>query len=737
MDGAAVAVAAPAPATTLPVAPPAAPTEAPPGTSPMSASPAPDACMAERAAAHDSQHHKRGRSHSREGSRQRGSGSRERSCPSHSRSRSPARSGSKSPDGSGRQHKSQRQHSSSRDGEDELWNRSRGPAEADAAGQQMQQGGPFAAAAAAPEQAGAAAAAAAAAAATTTDPGQQSGSATAAAAGAVAPVAEEEELLQSHSSGGASSLVNLLSLRPTLHPSPSATAAAALLPRLAAGDRGGSVGPSPLGPAGLARLHTPSAMSLAASQGIDISEVSIVQPSPMAAEATVAALSALMAQPARQHNPSLPHPALTHPNHHHHKRSSSAAGEKNKQLLSFGDELEEEDAEGSGGGVSKGGMSAATAKRFKHERTLVMINPSLSGDLRGHPLSSLEDDDSSLPCSPAAPLDRRLGLVLWGSAQAKGMRPYMEDRHTIINSYEPRTSLGKAVQDGVFRAYASVFDGHNGASAAEHAADRLHHVLAAETALRTCTGEGPPASVLQEEERVGAALVHAFEAVDREIMTRCRVEGTKGGATGLVLLRLGNQLYAAHCGDTRAVMSRNGEALRLTEDHKPNLPRERKRVEGLGGRVDFARCWRVIVDPGGGRPASGLAVSRSFGDPDFKEPLHLVTATPDVIRERLQPGDDFVILASDGLWDVMSDSDACNVVRRHLQQSGAPRQITPPQLMPGADAFGGGSFASQMRRPPVLTTALAAAAAERLVQESLSRGTMDNVTAVVGLLQWD
>ncbi|KAL4434421.1 hypothetical protein ABPG75_000862 [Micractinium tetrahymenae] len=69
----------------------------------------------------------------------------------------------------------------------------------------------------------------------------------------------------------------------------------------------------------------------------------------------------------------------------------------------------------------------------------------------------------------------------------------------------------------------------------------------------------------------------------------------------------------------------------------------------LGGRVDFARCWRVIVEPGGGRPASGLAVSRSFGDPDFKEPLHLVTATPDVIRERLLPGDEFVILASDGL----------------------------------------------------------------------------------------
>ncbi len=52
----------------------------------------------------------------------------------------------------------------------------------------------------------------------------------------------------------------------------------------------------------------------------------------------------------------------------------------------------------------------------------------------------------------------------------------------------------------------------------------------------------------------------------------------------------GNQLYAAHCGDTRAVMSRNGEALRLTEDHKPNLPRERKRVE-----VRLSHCRAGLV----------------------------------------------------------------------------------------------------------------------------------------------
>ncbi|KAL4434407.1 hypothetical protein ABPG75_000848 [Micractinium tetrahymenae] len=532
----------------------------------------------------------------------------------------------------------------------------------------------------------------------------------------------ERALLRRHSSGtGASSLVKLSLLQSM--PSPATAAAAealmpppAVQPAAAAGPR---EGPSPAGPAGLLRVHTPSAAALAAAQGIDLADVAMVQPSPMAAEATVAALSALMRQPARQ--PSL----------HSRPRSATAAA-AGKQLLSFVDELENDELEGAA--RPGGGLAAATSKRFKHEKTLVMLNPLLSGDL--HSLPSFADEEE-VPVSPAAPLDKRLGQVLWGSAQAKGMRPYMEDRHTIVSSFQPRTSTGQAVQDGVYRAYAAVFDGHNGASAADHVADRLHHVLAAEHAMRTCTGEGPPATALQEEERIAAALVHSFEAVDREIMTRCRLEGTKGGATGLVVLRVGNQLYAAHCGDTRAVMSRNGEALRLTEDHKPNLPRERKRVEALGGRVDFARCWRVIVEPGGGRPASGLAVSRSFGDPDFKEPLHLVTATPDVIRERLLPGDEFVILASDGLWDVMSDSDACAVVRRHLQQAGAPRQITPPQLLPGAAAFGGSAFAEQMRRPVVLTPALASAAAERLVQESLDRGTMDNVTAIVGLLQWD
>jgi serine/threonine protein phosphatase PrpC len=63
-------------------------------------------------------------------------------------------------------------------------------------------------------------------------------------------------------------------------------------------------------------------------------------------------------------------------------------------------------------------------------------------------------------------------------------------------------------------------------------------------------------------------------------------------------------------GDSRAVLCSRSSARRLTEDHKPDLPRERSRVEQQGGRVEYQRCWRVVVEPRDGRPGSGLAVSR-------------------------------------------------------------------------------------------------------------------------------
>lgn len=90
----------------------------------------------------------------------------------------------------------------------------------------------------------------------------------------------------------------------------------------------------------------------------------------------------------------------------------------------------------------------------------------------------------------------------------------------------------------------------------------------------------------------------------------------------------GEVVYTAHCGDSRAVLCKAGRAVRLTEDHKPNLPAERERIRRVGGRIDFSNCWRVIVQPTWDRPGSGLAVSRSFGDLAFKQPCRFPTLHP-------------------------------------------------------------------------------------------------------------
>lgn len=384
------------------------------------------------------------------------------------------------------------------------------------------------------------------------------------------------------------------------------------------------------------------------------------------------------------------------------------------------------------------GIANTPTRKVVHESTLLSFRPSVSP--RSHPLVSPEDDLRQGTLSPSPEADYaykrlKLGPILFGSAEAKGLRPYMEDRHVKLNDlvFREKETTNVDLNDGVQRNFAAVYDGHNGTLAADHAQERLHAILGTEPAITSCTGHGPPTSLAQEEERIQKALVRAFEVTDEEILERCCQEGGRSGATGVVVVRIGNSLYAAHCGDSRAVLCRSGEPLRLTEDHKPNLPRERKRVEALGGRVDFARCWRVIVDPGDGRPASGLAVSRSFGDPDFKKPLHLITATPDVMREQLDPEDSFFILASDGLWDVMSDKEACDIVWEQIlaasgQTNGHTNGDNSGELNDGNER---GYYL-----PDEISPGLATQAAEALVQASLNAGTMDNVTAIVGLLQW-
>ncbi|CAE7220171.1 unnamed protein product [Symbiodinium natans] len=188
-------------------------------------------------------------------------------------------------------------------------------------------------------------------------------------------------------------------------------------------------------------------------------------------------------------------------------------------------------------------------------------------------------------------------------------------------------------------------------------------------------------------EHLRDAVLEACAIVDEELPGTRESDGLQTPSRALGLLGAEKaatsvRLLVANVGDSRAVLCRGAkepaplQACRLSEDHKPNRPDEKQRIEALGGVVDLYGVWRVFCPSQvffGGRaiPRWGLAVSRSFGDLLLKEPQKygcsqvrggLVTAEPEVRMVELDPAvDRFLILACDGVWDVLQDSDAAAV----------------------------------------------------------------------------
>ena len=156
-------------------------------------------------------------------------------------------------------------------------------------------------------------------------------------------------------------------------------------------------------------------------------------------------------------------------------------------------------------------------------------------------------------------------------------------------------------------------------------------------------------------------------------------------------------ILAANIGDSRAVLCRNNKAWDLSRDHKPNDPDEKSRIESLGGSVvwcgDTDKFGQPIEDQGIYRVNGNLALSRAIGD--RSERPH-VTAEPEIISVPIEEGDQFIVVATDGLWDVMDSDDAVNYVNV-LLESGVSRKKV----------------------------------ATLMVQEAMRLGTYDNVTVVI------
>ncbi|KAL0456655.1 UNVERIFIED_CONTAM: protein phosphatase 2C 37 [Sesamum latifolium] len=127
------------------------------------------------------------------------------------------------------------------------------------------------------------------------------------------------------------------------------------------------------------------------------------------------------------------------------------------------------------------------------------------------------------------------------------------------------------------------------------------------------------------------------------------------GSTAVVAVVTPDKIVVSNCGDSRAVLCRNGVAIPLSVDHKPDRPDELNRIQEAGGRVIFWDGPRVL---------GVLAMSRAIGD-NYLKPY--VISEPEVTITERTAEDECLILASDGLWDVVSNETACGVARMCLQ----------------------------------------------------------------------
>jgi serine/threonine protein phosphatase PrpC len=162
---------------------------------------------------------------------------------------------------------------------------------------------------------------------------------------------------------------------------------------------------------------------------------------------------------------------------------------------------------------------------------------------------------------------------------------------------------------------------------------------------------------------LGDALKQAFEDLDASLRVHqdTDVSGQDtSGCTANTAMITPTHIICANAGDSRCVLGTNMIATGLSEDHKPYDDNERKRIEAAGGSVQWKR-----VD-------GDLAVSRALGDfqyktrPDLPATHQKVTFLPDITVHRRTPQDEVLILACDGLWDVMSNNEAIDFIRKIL-----------------------------------------------------------------------
>ncbi|XP_057771227.1 protein phosphatase 2C 16-like [Salvia miltiorrhiza] len=321
-------------------------------------------------------------------------------------------------------------------------------------------------------------------------------------------------------------------------------------------------------------------------------------------------------------------------------------------------------------------------------------------------------------------------LPLWGSVSIIGHRPEMEDAIVAVPHFMKipiKMFIGDYKIDGISQTlthltshFFGVYDGHGGSQVANYCRERLHLALKDEiinvkdNLVNGSTQASQDARQVQWDKVFNDCFLKVDGEVSGKVSRAIPVEDAKVsncasepvapetvGSTAVVAVVCSSHIIVANCGDSRAVLYRGKEPITLSVDHKPNREDEYARIEAAGGKV---------IQWNGHRVFGVLAMSRSIGDRYLKP---WIIPEPEVMFVPRAREDECLVLASDGLWDVMTNEEVCDLARKRIliwhKKNGTNPTVDRGQ---GVDPA-------------------AQAAAEYLSNVALHRGSKDNISIIV------
>lgn len=226
------------------------------------------------------------------------------------------------------------------------------------------------------------------------------------------------------------------------------------------------------------------------------------------------------------------------------------------------------------------------------------------------------------------------------SFSLQGRRSSNEDQHFHLINLDNTTKKLNKIN------FVGVFDGHGGKAVSKYLKNNIPKYFIYKIEK----------NMFKDNKQTTRYIKNAFKAVQDKLQEDHPRASLETGSTCIVGIQTKKDLWIANVGDSRAVMcNKDGKAKQLSIDHKPNSSKEKKRIEGLNGKITFdGSDFRI----------KGYSLSRAFGDINAKP---FISHLPQVFKYNLDK-DKFAIFACDGLWDVFTNQEAVNYVNTLINE---------------------------------------------------------------------